>query len=95
MCQKKHFFEKKLDKAKQQIYEGRTMKKNISIENIKNLLIEYYNVSTEEADKEVTKELIEKLNSDSSFLNLLEEDWENEIEKNQQLSVYIYDKFIV
>ena len=32
--------------------------------------------------------------SDTNFLNLLEENWENKIEKNQQLSVYIYDKFI-
>lgn len=71
------------------------MKNNISIENIKNLLIEYNNVSTIEADKEVTEELIEQLMNDSIFLDLLEENWEHEIEKNQQLSVYIYDKFIV
>ena len=71
------------------------MKNNISIENIKNLLIEYNNVSTVEADKEVTEELIEQLMNDSNFLDLLEENWEHEIEKNQQLSVYIYDKFIV
>lgn len=32
--------------------------------------------------------------SDTIFLNLLEENLENKIEKNQQLSVYIYDKFI-
>ncbi|WP_151900318.1 hypothetical protein [Sulfurimonas hydrogeniphila] len=70
------------------------MKNNISIENIKNLLIEYNSVSTAEADKEVTEKLIEKLMSDSIFLDLLEENWKNEIEKNQQLSVYIYDKFI-
>lgn len=70
------------------------MKNNISIENIKNLLIEYNDVPTEEADKEVTKELIEQLKNDNSFLKLLEEDSGDEIEKNQILSVYIYDKFI-
>tara|TARA_B110000046_G_C12956298_1_gene382410 strand:- start:248 stop:463 length:216 start_codon:yes stop_codon:yes gene_type:complete len=70
------------------------MKNNISIEKIKNLLTEYNSVSTEEADKVVTEKLIEQLMSDSIFLNLIEENWENETEKNQQLSVYIYDKFI-
>jgi hypothetical protein len=70
------------------------MKNNISIEKIKNLLTEYNSVSTEEADKKVTEELLKKLMSDTIFLNLLEENWENKIEKNQQLSVYIYDKFI-
>lgn len=70
------------------------MKNNISIEKIKNLLTEYNSVSTEEADKEVTEKLIEQLMSDSVFLNLIEESWENETEKNHQLSVYIYDKFI-
>jgi hypothetical protein len=71
------------------------MKNIISIENIKNLLIEYNSVSTEEADREVTEELIEQLISNRLFLDLLEEKWENETEKNQQLSVYIYDTFIV
>lgn len=70
------------------------MKNNISIEKIKNLLTEYNSVSTEEADKKVTEELLKKLMSDTIFLNLLEENLENKIEKNQQLSVYIYDKFI-
>lgn len=71
------------------------MKNNISIKYIKNLLIEFNGVSTEEADREVTENLIEQLKSDSSFLSLLEENLENEIEKNQILSVDIYDRFIV
>ena len=71
------------------------MKNNISIKYIKNLLIEFNGISTEEADREVTENLIEQLKSDSSFLSLLEENLENEIEKNQILSVDIYDRFIV
>lgn len=70
------------------------MKNNISIENIKNLLIEYNDVPTEEADKEVTKELIEQLKNDNFFSSYLKKIREMKLEKNQILSVYIYDKFI-
>ncbi|ACZ11323.1 hypothetical protein [Sulfurospirillum deleyianum] len=57
------------------------MKNNISIENIKNLLIEYNDVPTEEADKEVTKELIEQLKNDNFFSSYLKKIREMKLKK--------------